>query len=410
MDRLIKRWNAAPDDDLMVCERHGVAYQRNMGRGRIDYDGAYFDHYRSLAGSAIERALNSGRTSGLAHHAPDWDDERTRRKAKVLDVGIGNGSFIDAARACGFEAKGLDVNPVALDWLRERDLLAESVRGFDVVTFWDSLEHMEAPEKTLRRIDRGALVLVAVPLVEDLRQVRASKHFKPGEHLYYWTAEGFVAWMALYGFRLLERSEHEVEAGRESIGAFAFRRDLPGYDEYIEAYRELHSSKHYGSSATELHLDLIADVVRANRPKSILDFGCGRSDLASHFYLDGARRIARYDPAIPLFRDMPEGRFDLALCCDVLEHIPMAAVDRVLEQVKEKSDIAVFTISMKLAKARLPDGSNAHCTLLTRSEWEGWLKDVFGAITILPTRAEHECNILVGKTAKVSRRKLSEAA
>jgi hypothetical protein len=32
--------------------------------------------------------------------------------------------------------------------------------------------------------------------------------------------------MGLYGFRLLEMSSHEVDAGRESIGAFAFCRDF----------------------------------------------------------------------------------------------------------------------------------------------------------------------------------------
>ncbi len=36
--------------------------------------------------------------------------------------------------------------------------------------------------------------------------------------------KGFIAWAALYGFHLIERSTHEIDAGRESIGAFAFSR------------------------------------------------------------------------------------------------------------------------------------------------------------------------------------------
>lgn len=391
MDRLIKRFDAVPDEDLMLCERQGVAYQRNMARGRMEYGEQYFANYRALASTSIGTALNAARMAMLEEHFPE--------RCSVLDVGVGSGAFLEAAQFSGYAVKGLDVNPVAISWMKEASLFAEeSGRGnFSVVTFWDSLEHMDSPGQFLRRLQPGVGVLVALPLFDDLRTVRESKHYKPGEHLYYWTERGFINYMALYGFRLLGRSNHEVQCGRESIGAFAFKRDLPTYRDYVGAYKTLHSSRHYGDSATELHLGIVADLVRANRPNSILDYGCGRSDIAAHFWLDGRRRIARYDPAIPGISEMPEGKFDLVLCCDVLEHIPMEGVDRVLQEVKEKGDLIFFTISLKLAKARLPDGTNAHCTLLTRSEWEGWLKDVFGKITVLPARAPHELLILTGE-------------
>ena len=67
-----------------------------------------------------------------------------------------------------------------------------------------------------------------------LRAVRASKHYRPGEHLLHFTEEGFVAWMRMHGFQLLECSDFEMQAGRESILSFAFRRfawpDRPGVD------------------------------------------------------------------------------------------------------------------------------------------------------------------------------------
>lgn len=391
MDRLIKRFEALADDDLMVCAHRGVAYQRNMARGRIAYDAGYFGAYQAFSGSGIEQALNAGRCAMVARHAGSG--------TSVLDVGIGNGSFLRAALACGYEARGLDVNPVAIEWLKAEKLLATDVRDFDVVTFWDSLEHIEEPESALQGIKKGAVVLVALPVFDDIGAVRASKHYKPGEHLYYWTPDGFVSWMALYGFRLLERSDHEVSAGREAIGAFAFRRDLPDYEDHIEAYKEMHFSRFYGSSATELHLDRVAGVVRERKPRSILDFGCGRSDLVAHFWRDGERRIARYDPAIRPFRRLPEGLFDLALCCDVMEHIPMASVDRVLAELRSRAKTALFTISTRLARAKLPDGRNAHVTILTDSEWTRWVKSVFGRVRRLPSDDEHELVLLAGEGA-----------
>lgn len=386
MDRLIRRFDAQADNDLMLCEHRGVAYQRDMTKGRIEYGASYFETFKSYAGSPVERALNAGRCALVARHA--------RAGATILDVGVGSGAFVHHAAAEGFDAKGFDVNPVAVAWLKSEGFFAEDATGFEAITFWDSLEHIDDPGLTLRRLHKGALAFVAIPIVGDLRRIRESKHYKPGEHLYYWTPQGFVDWMALHGFRLLEASSHETDAGRESIGAFAFCRDLPDYHDHLKAYSEMHSTRHYGSSATELHLETAASVVRKISPGSILDFGCGRSDLVAHFWRDGSRKIARYDPAIPAFKATPAGRFDLVLVCDVMEHIPMASVDRILGEVHARGDRAFFTISTKLARAKLPDGRNAHVTLLTKSEWSRWIASEFGCVIEMPSSIEHELVLL----------------
>jgi hypothetical protein len=74
-------------------------------------------------------------------------------------------------------------------------------------------------------------------------------------------------------------------------------------------------------------------------------------------------------------------------------------VDTVLSQIREKSGTAIFTISTKLARAKLPDGRNAHVTLLTRGEWTRWISDVFGPVETLPTNMEHELLLLAGPKA-----------
>lgn len=391
MDRLIRRFDAQVDDDLMLCEHRGIAYQRDFGKGRVAYDARYLANYDAYAVGPIAEALINGRCALLARHAAPG--------STVLDVGAASGSFVRHAQSWGFAAKGFDVIPEAVSRLRAVGDYAEDPAEFNAVTLWDAIEHMDEPELCLGRVRKGAVLIAAVPVFEDLRRVRESKHWKPGEHFYYFTASGFVDWMALYGFRLIEQSTHETDAGRESIGAFAFCRDLPDYNDHILAYREIHSSRYYGSSATELHLDAIAAIVRKLKPKSILDFGCGRSDLVAHFWLDGARKLGRYDPGIPPIKRMPSDRFDLVLVCDVMEHIPMADVDKVLLQILSKSPAAIFTISTKLARAKLPDGRNAHVTLLTQSEWVRWIKDVFRKVETLQSSSEHELVLLAGHEA-----------
>jgi SAM-dependent methyltransferase len=214
---MIARFENELDGDLMLCPDAGVAYQADMRR-KIRYGEAYLACFDEYARGQIAARLMAGRVAMLSRHvAPD---------ATVLDVGCGSGAFIQAAIGAGFKARGYDVIPEAVSRLISRDLYDDEPCGFEAVTFWDSIEHIEEPEIWLRRVNPGAVVLAAIPVFEDLRKVRESKHYKPGEHLYYWTPRGFVEWMGLYGFRLLEMSSHEVDAGRESIGAFAFCRDF----------------------------------------------------------------------------------------------------------------------------------------------------------------------------------------
>ena len=63
-----------------------------------------------------------------------------------------------------------------------------------------------------------------VRVFEDLADIRKSRHYRPGEHLYYFTDRGIVSWMAMHGFDLLERDWFETRAGRESIATYAFQR------------------------------------------------------------------------------------------------------------------------------------------------------------------------------------------
>lgn len=385
MDSLIRHFDAWRDGDLTFVYNRGIAYQTDMSK-RVQYDKRYMEKVDGYDGNEIAKAVNAGRCAFMRKYVS--------RGSSVLDYGAGSGAFVRDAIAAGYLAKGFDIMPLAIERLAKSDLFDCDVGDYDVVTFWDSLEHMEDPARALKAIPRGAHVFASLPIFDDLRSVRQSKHYRPNEHLYYFSGKGFVDWMAFYGFRLLDPSFHEMEAGRESIGAFAFRKDLPDYHDHIAAYKEMHSSRFYGSSAAELHLNAVANVVRELKPITILDYGCGRSDLAAHFWRDGHRRIERYDPAIPAYKRMPEGKFDLVFCCDVMEHIPMVDVERVLREVRDKGDKAVFTISCKPSRARLPDGRNAHVTLLSKTEWMRWIGDLWKNVMPMPSKWEHELMVV----------------
>ncbi len=376
MDRLVKRFSCAEDGDLRITEK-GIAYQVDM-ENIIKYDGGYFDHYVDLEGSDVCNKLNQGRVDFVKDHY----------SGKLLDIGIGSGAFIQAYK----HADGYDVNPKALKWLRTHK--KKSIGGKDnsfihykAYTMWDSLEHCKEPEKYLRELPKYGYLFATVPIV-DMSDIRGSKHYKPNEHLYYFTEEGFMYYMSLYGYRCLELSDFEVKAGREGVLSFAFIKDLPDYHHMIAQYQKLHCEKHYGDSAY-LWLKHLSPLVRGLDPKTILDYGCGRSDLVAYFWNDGERDLYRFDPAIPKYKYFPHKEIDLIFCCDVMEHILLRDVDRVLGEIRNKCAKAIFTISLKKSRANLPDGQNAHVTLLSKDEWLGWLRDYFNNVEEVKTGMDY---------------------
>ncbi len=210
MDRFIASLPAEPDGDLMLCRAHGVAYQADM-TNLVAYDAPYYAKCLSYEDQEIARKINEGRIALVAKHFG---------AGQVCDVGIGSGEFIKK-RPNTF---GFDVNPVAIEWLKRNDLWAHRLDEFGAYTFWDVLEHVPEPERYLKRIALHAFVFTSLPIFYALGGIRASKHYRPGEHLYYWTEQGFVDWMEMHGFRLIEQQDFEMQAGRESIYSFAFKR------------------------------------------------------------------------------------------------------------------------------------------------------------------------------------------
>ena len=83
-------------------------------------------------------------------------------------------------------------------------------------------EHIDRPEIAVAKAERW--VFVSVPIFEDGDHVLRSKHFRPDEHIFYWTHDGLIKWFAQQGFKLVEYNTCESALGREGIGSYAFER------------------------------------------------------------------------------------------------------------------------------------------------------------------------------------------
>lgn len=180
------------------------------------YDQSYFDNYRRLAGTEMSRSLTSFRMNLVDTYSIDGPP--------LVDVGIGDGAFLEARvkRGC-VNCFGFDVNPVGIAWLKGRGLWADLYgQRWETATFWDSLEHIRDPSLALVQVSRTAIV--SLPIFSGPDHVLSSKHYKPAEHYWYFTRDGFVQFVEGQGFGVANWSQGETLLGREGIETFVLRR------------------------------------------------------------------------------------------------------------------------------------------------------------------------------------------
>lgn len=171
------------------------------------YDAAYFEKYVKYEDAEIGKKLNEARQN-LANKY-EW--------TTLLDIGIGSGVFIrDLENAYGY-----DINPTAVEYLKSINKYMEP-GPVDMMTFWDSLEHIHQPESLLNNASR--YIIVSTPIYDNLEHVYSSKHFRPDEHCWYFTIHGMLSFMECYNFKCVEYNRIESDLGREDIGTFVFER------------------------------------------------------------------------------------------------------------------------------------------------------------------------------------------
>jgi SAM-dependent methyltransferase len=221
-----------------------------------ELEAAYGDWYRptgerrfSFAGDAI-----LGRTRGLLAARID----RIAPPGRILDVGAGDGSLVDALAAQGRDALGVERNPLRDDFF---DGELADVEGDDwaAVIFWHSLEHLpepgEAMDQAARLLKRGGVVAVAVPnngsLQADAFGLRWL-HLDLPRHLSHLSQKSLESGLAKRGFRIGRVSQ--ARGGQIVIGWLqGFVGALPGSPDLYQALRRSAARSAPQSTAKRLY-------------------------------------------------------------------------------------------------------------------------------------------------------------
>lgn len=143
-----------------------------------------------------------------------------QRSGTLLDIGCGVGNFLVQARECGFSVSGIETHAefkevarskfnihVDLGLFEEMDL---PENRFEVVTMWETLEHIHDPKSSLLRVFKilspKGILAISVPNVANLGflLLREYSGHRGGEHINFFSPFTLSRMLTDCGFKILE--------------------------------------------------------------------------------------------------------------------------------------------------------------------------------------------------------------
>lgn len=119
-------------------------------------------------------------------------------------------------------------------------------------------------------------------------------------------------------------------------------------DEYRQTLQDQHADKSWGGTAVKWAGPDVAKIIgRTERKgkvgryniKTALDYGCGQETMKAEFT---ELEWTGYDPGVIGKDEKPNGKFDLVVCTDVMEHIEREYVETVLQEIADYTKVVTF--------------------------------------------------------------------
>lgn len=107
-------------------------------------------------------------------------------------------------------------------------------------------------------------------------------------------------------------------------------------DKYKTLYQAYHKShRRYGQGTSLVRMSgKIKEVALSLNAKTGLDFGCGKAKPYKKKFIQnklGLESVDLYDLAIKRYEVLPNGKFDIVMCSDVMEHVPLENIEPTID-------------------------------------------------------------------------------
>lgn len=172
------------------------------------------DWYENSEMYAVGRYLHTE----IAWQHRQFIEDRNMYGKRLLDVGCGPGAFLNEAKKKGYEVWGLDFDKENVRVARERygiehvypksvaELKDVSGTRFDVVTFFEVLEHLDDPVAFMKEIKsvlaRGGYIACSMPNRDRSLDTLGEGDYPPN-HLTRWNRGSLTAFLERNGFEVV---------------------------------------------------------------------------------------------------------------------------------------------------------------------------------------------------------------
>ena len=217
----------------------------------------------------------------------------------------------------------------------------------------------------------------------------------------------------------------DMEKAADAAGFTLFTEDRPSarYRKIVEMYRTMHeqgwtqagwsAAETFDGKSLERHIEPIAGLIRETGTKTLLDYGAGKGKFYEPYPGEAAdsrfksmkswgdTKVTCYDPGYAPYAGPLEDAYDGVICTDVLEHITEEDIPWVLDKLFRHARHFVYAVAACYpARKALPDGQNAHCTVLP-AEW--WREQMEAASRRNPGVKWQLCARVRGRLGKTDR-------
>lgn len=205
-------------EDIHWCSSCGL-YSSDIPPDTSLYDKSYCVKYQRYERTGFNEKLQEIRHRAVKYYA---------KNGRLLDFGCGSGAFINYANQNGFVARGFDINPYS--GFTDIGVLFGQ---YDVVTFWDVLEHLQDPLAVILGL-KTKFVFACTPnaVFGDIRNIFNWHHYYPGEHVHYFNKKSLEALFKAAGYKVIHQSfdESDVRRSAGSTGILTMGGELYGQD------------------------------------------------------------------------------------------------------------------------------------------------------------------------------------